>query len=102
ILNAWLAGGVIAAIAVGLMLFFLLRLWVQLALRYLTDRPGWVLPVSQAWVLGVGIIPLVRSVTSGSLFHMVEWTAIGIFLGVLLANERAARSLNAGPDGASR
>jgi hypothetical protein len=102
ILNAWLAGGVIAAIAVGLMLFFLLRLWVQLALRYLTGRPGWVLPVSQAWVLGVGIIPLVRSVTSGSLFHMVEWTAIGIFVGLHRANERAARSLDTGPDGGSR
>ena len=52
--------------------------------------------MSQAWVLGVGIVPLVRSVTSGSLFHMVEWTAIGVFLGLLLANERAARVLDLG------
>lgn len=95
VLNSWLAGGVLAAIAAALMIVFLLRLWLGQAFRYLTGRPGWVLPVSQAWVLGVGIIPLVRSVTSGSLFHMVEWTAIGIFLGLLLANERAAKSLGA-------
>ncbi len=95
ILNSWLAGGVLAAIAAIVVIVSFFIVWLREAYRCLTSRSGWVLPVGQVWVLGVGVIPLVRSFTSGNLFHMVEWTAIGLFLGLVLANEQAARTMTA-------
>jgi hypothetical protein len=90
VLDSWLSGGVLAAVAAAVLLLSVLRLWLREAYRWVQGRPGWVLPVGQVWVLGLGVIPLVRSFTSGTLFHMVEWTAIGLFLGLVIANERLA------------
>ncbi|MDQ6797342.1 MAG: hypothetical protein M3011_04845, partial [Actinomycetota bacterium] len=46
------------------------------------------IPVSQQWVLGIGLLPLVRAVSAGDGLHMVEWTAVGAFLGLTYANRR--------------
>jgi hypothetical protein len=91
ILHSWLSGGILAGAAATVLLLSLARIWLIEAKRYLTNGPGWVVPVEQIWVLGIGVVPLVRSFTSGNQFHMVEWTAIGLFLGFTFANERAAR-----------
>ena len=88
ILDAWLAGGLLASICALVLFASLVRLWLKEAWRYLRGAPGWVLPVSQLWLLGVGIIPIVRAVTSGNQAHMIEWTAIGVFVGTVSANKR--------------
>ena len=90
VLHSWLSGGVLAAAAATVMLLSVAKVWLVEAKRYLLDGPGWVIPVEQIWVLGLGVIPLIRAFTSGSQFHMVEWTAIALFLGLTFANERAA------------
>lgn len=90
ILHSWLAGGVVAATAACVLLAAIAQVWTKEAHRYLTGRAGWVVPVGQLWVLGLGIIPLVRSFTAGNQFHLVEWTSVGLFLGVTFANERRA------------
>ncbi|MGH9244201.1 MAG: hypothetical protein ACRD29_07775 [Acidimicrobiales bacterium] len=90
ILHSWLGGGVVAAVAAVVMLFSLGRVWLHEARRYLTGRPGWVVPINQVWVLGLGIIPFIRAFTAGNQLHMVEWTAIGVFLGLVMANDRMA------------
>lgn len=92
ILNAWLAGGVLAAVAATVMLVAFLVVWLRELRRYLTDGPGWVLQVGQLWVLAIGATFLVRSFSSGNQFHMVDLTAMGLFLGLTFANERAARA----------
>jgi hypothetical protein len=96
-LNSWLAGGILAALAAAEMLVAFARLWAREVRRYITGGRGWLLPVNELWVIGIGVIPLVRSVTAGNQFHMVEWTAVGLFLGVVLANERVAAAANALP-----
>ena len=90
ILNAWLGGGLVAGAAATLMFFWMMYIWLREFRRYIFDVPGWVIPVGQIWFLGIGVIPLVRAFTAGNQFHMVEFTAIALFLGLTLANERAA------------
>jgi hypothetical protein len=90
VLNSWLAGGIIAAAAAVVLLVAFARVWAREVRRYITGGRGWVLPVEQLWIIGIGVIPLVRSVTAGNQFHMVEWVAVGVFLGTTFANERAA------------
>lgn len=92
ILHSWLAGGIVAAAAALVVLLALAWLWLREVRRYLAGGQGWVIPVVQLWVLGIGAIPLVRSFTAGGQFHMVEFTAMALFLGITFANERAARS----------
>ncbi|CAN5200126.1 hypothetical protein BH18ACT4_BH18ACT4_00960 [soil metagenome] len=89
-LDAWLSGGVIAFVCALVLLFSYGRLWVQALRRYLTSAEGWFLPVNQLWVVGLGVIPLVRAVTAGNQFHMVEWATVGAFLGLIEANRRAS------------
>lgn len=89
VLNSWLAGGIVAGAAAAVMLFALGWLWLREAHRYLTDRPGWVVPVEQMWLLGLGVIPLVRFFTAGNQLHMVDLTAMALFVGIIFANERA-------------
>lgn len=89
VLDAWLAGGVVGALAVVVMLVAFGRLWLRMLRGYLIGD-DWALPVERVWVLGIGFIPLVRSVTAGNQFHLVEWAAIGIFVGTVMANRRAA------------
>ncbi len=95
VLDAWLSGGVAAFVLAVVLLLSLAGLWLAMARRYLRGRPGWHLPVGQQWVLGMGLIPLVRAFTAGNQFHMVEWSAIGVFTGLVLANERLARERRA-------
>lgn len=95
VLNAWLGGGIVAGAAATVMLLALAWMWLREVRRYLTDGPGWVVPVEQVWVLGIGVIPLVRAFTAGSQFHMVEFAAIAVFIGITLANERALAAATA-------
>lgn len=88
VLDAWLSGGVLASLAALLVLVFFTRVWWRIARGYLTGTGRWLLPVEPVWLLGIGFLPLVRSVTAGNQFHMVEWTAIAVFLAVVTANDR--------------
>ncbi|MGH9185073.1 MAG: O-antigen ligase family protein [Acidimicrobiales bacterium] len=90
VLHSWLSGGIVAAVAALVMLVSLARVWLREARRYVGGRPGWVIPVGQVWMLGLGIIPFVRAFTAGNQFHMVEWAAVGFFLGLTMANDRAS------------
>ncbi len=89
-LLSWLAGGAVGAACVFLFLVSYIHVWCREARRYFTAGAGWVIPVSQQWLLGVGLLPLVRAVSAGDGLHMVEWTAVGAFLGLVFANRRAA------------
>jgi hypothetical protein len=91
VLDAWLAGGAIAGACALVMCISLGLAWGRCLRSYLTGGRGWQLPVNQLWMLGIGAIPLVRAVTAANQFHLVEWTAVGVFLAVLTANEREAR-----------
>jgi len=71
-----------------------IHVWCREARRYLTAASGWVVPVSQQWLLGIGLLPLVRAVSAGDGLHMVEWTAVGAFLGLTYANLTAARDVS--------
>jgi hypothetical protein len=97
VLDAWLAGGMVGAACILVFLVSYAHVWLRELRRYLTDGPGWVLPVGQLWLLGIGLIPLVRTMTAGNGLHMVEWTAVGIFLGFSYANRRQARAAASAP-----
>ncbi len=99
VLDAWLAGGFAAALCIVVFLVCYAHVWLRELRRYLTGGGGWVLPVGQLWLLGVGLIPLVRAMTAGNGLHMVEWTAVGVFLGLTYANRR--RSLAPAATGAT-
>lgn len=92
ILNAWLAGGVLAAIPAAVMMVAFVLIWLREAHRYVTNGPGWKLWVEPLWILAVGATFIVRSFTSGNQFHMVDLTAMAVFLGATFANERATVS----------
>lgn len=98
VLDGWLAGGLVGAALILVFLVSYAQVWTREVRRYLTAGPGWELPVSQLWVLGIGLIPLVRAMTAGNGLHMVEWTAVGVFLGLTYANRRAERRLEAGAE----
>jgi O-antigen ligase len=91
ILDAWLSGGVIAALAAAGFVGWLALLWVREVHRYLFSAGGWYLSANQFFVMAIGFEPLVRAFTAGDGFHMTEWTCVGIFLGSLYANSIAAR-----------
>ncbi|MDQ6947266.1 MAG: hypothetical protein M3256_13590 [Actinomycetota bacterium] len=88
-LLSWLSGGAVGAVFVLAFLVSYIHVWCREARRYFTAAAGWVIPVSQQWVLGIGLLPLVRAVSAGDGLHMVEWTAVGAFLGLTYANRRA-------------
>ncbi len=89
-LLSWLSGGAVGSVFVLVFLVSYIHVWCREARRYFTAAAGWVIPVSQQWVLGIGLLPLVRAVSAGDGLHMVEWTAVGAFLGLTYANRRAA------------
>lgn len=89
VLQAWLSGGVLAAVCVFIMLLCYAHVWLREARRYISSNSGWNLPVHQVWVLGIGLIPLVRAFTAGNELHMVGWAGIGLFLGLTQANALA-------------
>lgn len=84
VLRSWLGGGVVAAVVAAAILLYLSREWVREVRYYLRGDP-WPLPFGQVWVLGLGLLPLVRAFTAGGHFHIVEWVAIGLFLGFTAA-----------------
>jgi hypothetical protein len=88
VLDAWLAAGLLGCIAALVFVVSYGHVWVREARRYVTGGPGWVLPIGQLWLLGLGLVPLVRTVTAGNGLHMSEWAAVGIFLGLTHANHR--------------
>ncbi|MGH8905768.1 MAG: hypothetical protein ACRD0K_04480 [Egibacteraceae bacterium] len=90
VLDAWLSAGVLGAAATALFLLAYLRVWLREVRRYLAGGPGWTLSLRQLWVVAVGVIPLVRAVTAGNGFHMLDWVCIGIVFGLVEANRRAA------------
>jgi hypothetical protein len=92
VLDAWLSGGILASAAVVALLLALLKVWGREAIRYVTGRGGWVLPVDPLWVLGIGLLPFVRAFSAGNGFSMIEWAAVGMFLGIVAANDAAVRS----------
>jgi hypothetical protein len=89
-LLSWLSGGAVGAACIFVFLVSYIHVWCREARRYFTAAAGWVLPVSQQWLLGIGLLPLVRAVSAGDGLHMVEWTAVGAFLGLTYANRRAS------------
>ena len=101
VLDAWLAGGLPGAVCIIVFLVSYAHVWLRELRRYLTAGPGWVLPINQLWLLGVGLIPLVRTMTAGNGLHMVEWTAVGVFLGLTYANRRARAARPERESGAS-
>ncbi len=88
-LLSWLSGGAVGAACIFVFLVSYVHVWCREARRYLTAASGWVLPVSQQWLLGLGLLPLFRAVSAGDGLHMVEWTAVGAFLGLTYANRQA-------------
>jgi len=89
VLHSWLAGGIAAALAAAVILVRFAWLWLREARLYLTSGPEPEHPVGRLWVLGIGTIPLVRAFTAGNQLHMVEWTAIGLFLGLTAIGDRS-------------
>lgn len=102
LLDAGLGAGLLGMLCAAVLLVALGGLWLREARRYVTSKGGWLLPVGQVWLLAIGVVPLVRSVTAGNQFHMVEWTAIGLFLGLTYANERKAAAMEAARAGPAR
>jgi hypothetical protein len=88
ILDAWYSGGVLAFLCAVIMLVYIALLWVRMFRSYMTGAGRWLLPADQLWLLGIGVIPIVRAFTAGNQFHMVEWACVGVFVGITMANDR--------------
>jgi len=97
-LLSWLSGGAIGSVCIFVFLVSYIHVWCREARRYFTAAAGWVVPVSQQWLLGVGLLPLFRAVSAGAGLHMVEWTAVGAFLGLTFANRRASLEVSSAPE----
>lgn len=97
VLDAGLAAGLVGLLCAAVLLAAFGYLWLREARRFVTGDRSWLLPVGQVWVLAIGVLPLVRAVTAGNQFHMIEWTAIGFFLALTYANERKVAAVGTGP-----
>lgn len=97
VLNALLAGGVVAALAAGAFLVIALSKWLRVAKNYVGGRTEyWALDVRQFCVLSIGSYPIARFLTAGSgSLQLVEWVALGAFFGILMANEQERRGRRA-------
>lgn len=94
VLNAWLGGGILAALAAAAFFLATLKRWFRLARSYVGGRKGeWMLSTSQFGAVALGAYPLARFLTAGSgSLQLVEWVALGAFFGMLTANDRARRA----------
>ncbi|MDQ6840344.1 MAG: hypothetical protein M3137_18905, partial [Actinomycetota bacterium] len=68
-LLSWLSGGAVGSVFVLVFLVSYTHVWCREARRYFTGAAGWVIPVSQQWLLGIGLLPLVRAVSAGDGLH---------------------------------
>ena len=93
-LSSWMNAGIAALLTVLAFYFVLIGRWLAF-LWMLVKRPErWVLPLAPEWIATLPICPLFRvwiSGGGGNLF-LGEWMALGVFLGVVLANDLKRRS----------
>jgi hypothetical protein len=93
VFDALMAGGLVGLLAAVVFFGVLVAALVRLVLQYLTDDGSWRLPVSQAAVIGIGLIPFVRFLTAGGgMLSFGEWAAAGAFFAFLALNARATRA----------
>ena len=78
VVDAWLQGGILMAIAAAAVLVLLIAAWVVWLVR-LPSEADWMLPVTAAFAL-----PIDRMLTSGGgLIPPVEWVTLGFIAGAL-------------------
>lgn len=79
--DAWLGGGLIAAVAALVSMVTIAVLWARLA-AWSASGEHWARWQMCAPILGAGIIPMVRFVTAGSgTLHLGEWISLALFVG---------------------
>jgi hypothetical protein len=78
LLDAWLRGGIFAALAAAVVVIIVVGVWVSLLLRIHKEQE-WMVPVVAALAL-----PIVRMATQGGgRVGVVEWVVLGFVAGVL-------------------
>jgi len=85
VLDAWLRGGILVALAAAVVVLLVAATWVALLMRVHLE-PGWMLPVTAALAL-----PIVRMATQGGgEIGVVEWVALALVAGVLTSRHGTA------------
>ncbi len=93
-LGAFMHAGLFAFLLVLTFYGVTAALWLGFVHRLIWDPGHWVLPLRAEWVAVLPLQPLIRMWFSGDAGHhsVVEWTAMGVFAGLLLTNAALARA----------
>ena len=98
-LSAWMNAGILAFLTALAFYLVLVARWVSFVWMLITQPKRWDLPLAPEWVAALPLCPFFRvwlSGAGGNLF-LGEWVAMGIFLGLLFANETKQRKAAAAP-----
>jgi len=88
-LSAWMNAGIAAFLAALCFYLVLVSRWLSFLWMLIRQPERWVLPLAPEWIAALPICPFFRvwlSGAGGNLF-LGEWIAIGLFLGLLMAND---------------
>jgi O-antigen ligase len=94
-LSAWMNGGIAALLTALFFYLVLFARWLGFLWMLVRKPERWVLPLAPEWIAALPIDPFIRVWLSGAGGNMFlgEWVAIGLFLGLLMANELKCRQV---------
>lgn len=100
-LGAFMHAGVLAFLLVTFFYAAMVAIWGSFVMRAVRAPQEWVLPLRAEWVAILPVLPLMRMWVSGDAGHhsIVEWTAMGVFMGLLAANKVARGVSTSAPVG---
>ena len=89
--GAWMHAGLAAFILVAVVYLGLLCTWLRFVTQITLHPTMWKISLRPEWIAVLPMVPMFRVWLSGDAGHMdfVEWSAIGCFLGILVANRLA-------------
>ena len=90
-LSAWMQAGLLGFLLVCFSYVTMVTAWIVFMLRIVTQRGYWVLSVRAEWVAVLPLLPLFRVWIAGDGGHpsFVEWSTLGAFAGLVIANRLA-------------
>lgn len=92
-LRSWYESGLIGFI-IAIWLYLVLFLFWANTLKRIVLRPKyWVIEVPPELVMALPVIPLTSVFFSAAFQGLLEWTSVGVFFGLVLANARKRRMI---------